>query len=242
MHGEGAPRGRDRLLLREYALPTLLQFGVLFLAIAVHGFFIELGPMLQPVTEVGGELTSPTAGRFSYMLAALTCGLILACLNREFPRKGPARDGIAFWRGIAAGTLLWQSIGEDSWHFGALLDGRALQFVRLESASSLFMLIGFAALLFCIRNRANFGMRVTMLCFFYNWLGHFVMIGTYPFASPWLAERAWNLLSGGIVGAVLAICGLYRGIRRAESVWERLLASMMTYIGLGIIALAIMEG
>lgn len=242
MRGEGCAPRRGRGLPQDYWVPLLLQFAVLFLAISVHGFFTVLGSMLQPATELGGEVTRPTTGRFIYMLAALTIGLVLTALACGLPRKKHVRDGITFWLGIAAGTLLWQALGEDSWHFGVLLDGKALQFARLESASALFMFIGLAALLLCTRNDMDFGMRVSMLCFFYNWLGHFVMIGTYPFASAWFAERAWNLLSGGIAGTALTICGLYRGIRRAEGRREQLLASMMTYIGLGIIALAILEG
>lgn len=238
MRNSGLGEGERAAALHGFWLPMLLQFGLLFLAIRLHGAFVGLGGAVQPAALPGG--VAATAGRLGYMCFALVAGLALVLLAARLSRKGGA---LGFWLGVASGTLLWQAIGEDAPHFGATIRGQFVRFPNPEAAGALLPLICLTALLLIAR-RANVphGLRAAALCFYFNWLEHFMMLGLHPLVSARLSRRAWCILSGCLVGAVLMASGLRAGLRRGAAPEQRRIASMIAYFGIGFVAMAFVEG
>ena len=83
------------------------------------------------------------------MIAAFFGSLICAAISSHLC-KDEKNTVKSFWISIASGTLLWQSVGECSWHFGLKCENRYLSFVHIENGSSLFLLI-----LFCFLDTAQ---------------------------------------------------------------------------------------
>lgn len=236
--------GERLAALRGFWLPMLVQFGLLFLAIWLHGAFIGLGGAVPPAALLSGDAIEATAGRLGYMLFALCAGLALATLAARLSRRGGARgDAVGFWLGVASGTLLWQAIGEDAPNFGATVRGQFVRFPNPEATGALLPLICLTALLLIVR-RANVphGLRSAALCFYFNWLGHFMMLGLHPLVAARIPRRTWCILSGCLVGAALAAFGLRAGLRRGATPNQRRIASTIAYFGIGFAAMAFVEG
>jgi hypothetical protein len=81
-----------------------------------------------------------------------------------------------------------------------------------------------------------------LLSFAFNWMGHYVMEGTYPFVESMVDQHTWYVCAALVFG----LCGLIFSIIfllfRARTVRGRLLASMLTYISIAVIAFGIIEG
>ena len=139
-------------ILKEFIFPLLGQFGVLIVAILLHRVFIGLGPnIMEPVT-IGDEITKPTLGRLIYVILAFAMFLICAIIAA----KKQDRVYLSFFIGIFAGTVLWQMLGEDMWHFGLLEHGEITYFIKLESISVLLFLIPLLIFVVYCVTRKNF--------------------------------------------------------------------------------------
>lgn len=81
-----------------------------------------------------------------------------------------------------------------------------------------------------------------LLSFAFNWMGHYVMEGTYPFVESMFDQHTWYIAASLVSG----ICGLIYSIVfllfRAKTKKGRLLASMLTYISISVIAFGLIEG
>lgn len=223
---------RKTQIVKEYLLPFLGQFAVLVVCIGLHRLFVGRGGPLGVPELVGDEMSSPTVGRLIYAILSCVLFLILTILASKQAKTG--KEIQPFWLGMFAGTFLWQSIGEDLWHF--TLDG--VHFVQLESIAVLpFVILFLLLLIYTLRNQAlDWGILCTMLSFACNWLGHYVMLGSYPFVSAFVDEKTWYALSGCVVGALALLVGIYCGVKKADSRRQRLLAAVLTYIAVGVIA------
>lgn len=237
---EPLPRKRRlRLVILEGIVPTMIQFGVLVLAILEFAFLIGSGngaPLIQTPRLVGGELSNPNAVRFAYLFLALSLSLALAVLAERRACRGS--DSGAFWYGIIGGLLLWQAIGECSWHFGFSTAGSFTGFPRIECAAGAFLLLPFLLLLVYAARRHAFGWGVWcfLLSFLCNWLGHFVMIGTFPLVSSFLEEAAWYRVCGLCIGIPLSLLSLALMFFVAQNKKARLLSSLLLYTAIGILA------
>ena len=219
--------------LKEGIVPALIQFFVLAVVIIEFAVFIGPGnglPNVIPSILNGGEATNPNIVLLIYMIAAFFGSLVCAAVSSRMCRenKNTARS---FWISVAGGTLLWQSVGECSWHFGLKCENEYLSFAHIENGSSLFLLLLFIILLgYCAKKKAfNWGVGVFLFIFLINWLGHFLQIGTYPVASEWFSERSWYRcigLSAGIPGIIFS---LYCIFRAAKDYKGRLFSSILLY-------------
>ena len=138
--------------VKEGIIPALIQFIILAFVIIEFAVFIGSGnglPNLIPSVLNGGEPTNPNIIRLVYMIAAFFGSLIYAAISSHLC-KDEKNTVKSFWISIASGTLLWQSVGECSWHFGLKCENRYLSFVHIENGSSLFLLI-----LFCFLDTAQ---------------------------------------------------------------------------------------
>ena len=166
-----------RTALREGVAPlgaiVLITIGL----VAVFALCLHFGADLPPVIPEhldDGEMVDPNPLRFAFMLTAFVLSFFLA---RHADRQGERGKVFpAFLTGYAGGTLLWQSVGECSWHFSIVCEDYLMCFPHIEGASALFLVIITVILLNYCRKRHAFGwgVWVFVLSFVGNWFGHFL--------------------------------------------------------------------
>lgn len=242
---------QKKRLFKYFILPTMIQFSVLFLIIMMFVFFIGRGngaPMLMPSFIVDGEDTDPNLARFLYMIVAVIAASVLFLISSGLPKShGAGTVTRKFWFSTAGGILLWQSIGECSWHFGIPYVEAEKGFIllpHLESAAGLPMFILFLLLYFALNrsDSSDFSVRILLLSFICNWYGHISMIGTYPFVCTFMEIDAWYKLSGILIGSLTSLLVLLK-LRKKDISTENLYTlSLVFYAGLGIIAMGLRGG
>lgn len=236
----------DKKNLREigldFCLPIIIETMILGCTMFIHRQFSDTGNLLLIADRVGTKLAIPTSGRMILLLLSflgfLFCTIAATCTTDRNNNFYP------FVFGSLSGIFLWQAIGEHAWHFGLPMDNTVLHFVQLESVSSLTVLL--PILLLCIyalvKHSFNFGIEITILSFFCNWLGHFVTLGTYPFVAGMIDEKNWNITVGVIAGVIAAIAGIAKLILNADTQRKRMVAGIFTYIGIATAVLSVIEG
>ena len=231
-------RSTRRELLFEYFLPLLVEFLILGVAILSFSLFVALGPMIEEPTLVGEAQTKPTLGRLVFGLAALVLWFVFTLVASKSAKKDKHFAPSLF--GFVAGIFLWQFIGEISWHYSV----GGVHFVPLENVTILPVACLFIMLLIYGKKHHSFdwGVWCMLISFAFNWMGHYVMEGTYPFVASMVDQHTWyvgaSLVSGvfGLIGSILFL------VFRARTRRGRLLASMLTYISVATIAFGILEG
>jgi hypothetical protein len=231
-------RSTRRELLFEYFLPLLVEFLILGAAILSFSLFVALGPMIEEPALVGEAQTKPTLGRLVFGLAALVLWFVFTLIASKSAKKDKHFAPSLF--GFVAGILLWQFIGEISWHYSV----GGVHFVPLESVTTFPLACLFILLLIYGKRHHSFdwGVWCMLISFAFNWMGHYVMEGTYPFVASMVDQHTWyvgaSLVSGvfGLIGSILFL------VFRARTRRGRLLASMLTYISVATIAFGILEG
>lgn len=229
---------KGNVILKEFILPLLAQFGILIVTILLHRIFIVLGPnILDPVT-FGDEITKPTLGRLIYAIFAFIMFLVCAIVAI----KKEENVYFSFFAGIMSGIFLWQMLGEDMRHFGLLENGEISYFINLENISMLPFLIPLVIFVaYCIiRKNFNWGIISVVVSFFINWLGHFVSHGTYPIFQFIMTENAWFKISGCIFGFIIILLSIYLAVFKAKTLKTRLLSSALLYAGIAIVAFGFM--
>ena len=227
-----------RTALREGVAPlgaiVLITIGL----VAVFALCLHFGADLPPVIPEhldDGEMVDPNPLRFAFMLTAFVLSFFLA---RHADRQGERGKVFpAFLTGYAGGTLLWQSVGECSWHFSIVCEDYLMCFPHIEGASALFLVIITVILLNYCRKRHAFGwgVWVFVLSFVGNWFGHFLQIGTFPLVSAWMDEHDWYLLTGGILGPAVALTALALNFFWAQDPKARYCCCLLLYFGIGMI-------
>lgn len=223
-------------IIREYALPFLGMFVVLVICMFLHRSVISLGAMLGPEEMVGEEMSSPTIGRLVFAVLSFCAFAILTAVSQGIGKQGKIFP--SFWCAMFAGIFLWQSIGEDLWHFA--VDG--VHFVQLESITVLPIAILFGMLLYYVlrHDALGWGVQCTLLSFACNWLGHYILLGVYPMVSSLIDTNAWCKLVGISAGSILTILGVYLGVCKSRNTKERLLSVILTYYGVAVLVFGIM--
>lgn len=194
--------------------------------------------MMEEPSLVGEELTRPTYGRLLYGVCALALWYVFS--SDASKAAGKNRDFAYSLLGFAAGILLWQVIGEISWHYSI----GGVHFVPLESVTTFPIAILFILLMIYGKKHHSFdwGIWSMMLSFAFNWMGHYIMEGTYPFVASYFSQHTWYIgtsTSAGVCGFIYSIIFL---LFRAKTRRGRILASMMTYIAIGVLAFGLLEG
>ena len=187
---------------------------------------------------VGENLTSPTVGRLAFGIIVLVLWFFFSLVASNAAKKEKHYASSLF--GFAAGILLWQFIGEISWHYSV----GGVHFVPFESVTTFPIACLFILLLLYGKKHHSFdwGIWCMLLSFAFNWMGHYVMEGTYPFVASFVEQHAWYVrasLVSGICGFVYSIIFL---LFRVKTRRGRILASMLTYISIGVIAFGLIEG
>lgn len=129
--------------------------------------------------------------------------------------------------------MLWQSIGECLWHFQI----GGVQICRIESIQSLPLVIVFTVLLIVsgLFFNKNFALWIAVLSFACNWLGHYITIGLYPIVSSGVDWKLWAYTMSGVIGGLATIGGLILSLFFCKTKRGVYLASMLLFIGIGII-------
>ena len=232
------PVSSARTILKETYLPLAGIIGITVGLVLLFYACLSAGKGLEPIVPVhmdDGETVDPNPFRFLFMILAFAASFVFAALAECKGRRD--RMLPAFWWGYAGGTLLWQSVGECSWHFSIRNEDYLMCFPHLEGASALFLVLTVSVILiYCYERKAfGWGMWVFLLSFTGNWFGHFVQIGTYPLVSSLMEEPAWFRLTGAVIGGVVSIAAVLMGIYAARDTKARLCTSLMLYFGIGII-------
>lgn len=232
---------QSKWVLKEYIVPFLIMLSITGAGIMVFMFVIGLGNTIAPVNQVADEMTKPTVGRLVYIVASLVAAFLCAACATKYATKDKIFH--AFYLGFTAGMLLWQAIGEGSWHFGYMVADNYINFFRIESSGSLFLVISFAALTaYMMKNCVmNFGVLCTVLSFLINWYGHFVSEGTYPYVAEIFSVSTWYAVSGLTVGIILTVAAIFLPIFKFKDTKGRLLCSMLLYIGISVMAFGFIE-
>lgn len=234
-----APKSTAREMLRECILPLGGILLITAILVAIFVLCLNLGKEMAPVIPIhvdDGETVDPNPMRLVFMLTAFVAAFLLAGVA---DRKGKAGKVFpALWIGYAAGTLLWQSVGECAWHFSIAADDYLMCFPHIEGASALFLvIISTILLVYCYRHRVfGWGLWVFILSFVGNWFGHFVMIGSYPIVHTLMDEEAWFKIIGLVLGGLTCLGALLLARFAARDTKARLCCCLMLYFGLGIIA------
>ena len=231
-------RSTGKELLFDFFLPLLAEFAILVACIIPFRIFKTLGGMIQEPALVGSEQTMPTAGRLAFGLLALILWFVCSFLASRSAKKG--KDYAATFLGFTAGILLWQFIGEISWHYAI----GEVHFVPFESVTTFPVACLFILLMVYGKKHHSFdwGIWCMLLSFAFNWMGHYVMEGTYPFVAAYIDQHTWYTgaaIVAGVCGFIYSILFL---LFRVKTRRGRLLASMMTYISIGVLAFGLMEG
>ncbi len=231
-------RSTRRELLWEYFLPLAAEFVILILCMIPFRLLKGLGPMLQEPSAVGAELTKPTACRLAFGVLAIILWFVFTCVASRAAKR--EKHYMSSFFGFAAGILLWQFIGEISWHY-AVGD---VHFVPFESVTTFPVACMFILLMVYGKRHHSFdwGVWCMLLSFAFNWMGHYVMEGTYPFFASFVDQHVWYVgasVVSGVCGFIFSIIFLLFRVKTRKG---RILASMMTYISIGVLAFGLMEG
>ena len=227
-----------RVFAKEVLLPVTGLLGITFGLVLLFSLTVLQGKSLPPVIPPhmdDGEMVDPNPLRLAFMCVGLVVSLILAEVSIRKGEQGATYP--AFWIGYAGGTLLWQSMGECAWHFSVSGEDFLMCFPHLEGASAVFLVLLVSLLLLYAFRHGSFGwgLWTFLLAFMCNWIGHFIMIGTYPFVGGLMDEHLWYLISGLVFGLGICILALILGRRHALDTRARLCCSMLLYMGIGII-------
>ena len=225
-------------ILLEYLLPLFAEFTILVLCLIPFRLVKALGPMIEEPALVGEEMTKPAAGRLGYGIFAMVMWFVFSWIASKAADKD--KHYTSSFLGFTAGILLWQFIGEISWHYSI----GGVHFVPFESVTTFPLACLFILLMIYGKKHHSFdwGIWCMLLSFAFNWMGHYVMEGTYPFVASYVDQHTWYIgasLVAGILGFIFSILYL---LFRVKTRRGRILASMITYISIGVMAFGMMEG
>lgn len=225
--------------LREGVLPILGLLGITAVLVGIFYLFLHIGESMEPVVPPhvdDGETVDPNPMRLAFVLLAFAAAFVFAYFAERSGQAG--RTWPAFWLGYTGGTLLWQSVGEGSWHFSLPCEDFLICFTHLESSASLWLvLLTILFIAYCAHRRAfGWGAWVFILSFVGNWFGHFVQIGTFPLVSRIMEEGEWYVITGAAVGIMTCLVALWLNFFAARHTKARLCCSLLLYFGIGVIA------
>ena len=206
----------------------VIAFG---LVVPLHSVFSHMGPLLQARVDVAGEMSEPTVGRLVFGIVTFVLGITVIPIANLLNKKD--KDIFGFGLAFLSGVLLWQSIGECLWHFQI----GGVQLVRIESIQSFPLVIVFTILLIVcgLFFNKNFALWIAVLSFACNWLGHYITIGLYPLVSSGVDWKVWAYTMSGVIGGVATLVGLMLSLFFPKNKKGVYLASMLLFIGLGVI-------
>ena len=216
---------------RQGVVPFLIQF-VLLAAVVVFFVFVianDAIPHLPGVPIRPDVPNDPNVVRLIYMILCFPAVFFL--LKWAAKIKDAKRS---FWPALIAGILLWQAIGECSWHFGLWENGVFVFFPRLEGPQGLFVVL--IVLPFVLYVSKKYGlswtMKIFLLSFLVNWLTHFLLLGIapmWPTTAVYHNPAKWPKIAGFVFGLHGSLMLLYRLLFKCKTPEERLQTSLLLY-------------
>jgi len=233
-----AIRLTKREFCQEYLLPVLTMFAMLGGLLLLHGRTVRLGGLLQSPAYTNDTLTSPTVGRLVTVFVSTAAFLLLSAAARGMALCGKMLP--AFWLGFPAGILLWQITGEDFWHFS--LNGTPYlvpeNIVSLPCFLLLILLLYYGQRTHCF----DFGIWCVLLSFSVNWIGHYLLLGSYEFVNGYMEKSVWFLWASLVLTVLLLGYSLWYLLRKARSTADRIPAAMLAYLAVSLLVFGIAEG
>ncbi len=234
---------KEKLILglKQGMLPLLIQFA--FTAVCIVFFALVIAndsiPLLKnvPVVLHGDELSDPTLTRFIYMIICFPAVVFLLIWAGKIKQSR-----FAFWPAFVAGIMLWQAIGECSWHFGLWVGPQDnavfVSFPRIEAVQGLFILILIIPLfILCVKKKClSFVLTTFILTFLATWVGHYLTMGISPM-WPWSfypTPARWPKFAGFVFGLHGGLMLIYRLLFKAKTEEERLTLSLLLYCFIGL--------
>lgn len=221
----------EKKLVISFLLVILVEVLAFGIAMPLYRLIAHSGQLIQEAVDVAGEISEPTLGRLIFTIVFMIVGVGLVPLANLLDKKG--KELFSFGVAFLSGVLLWQSIGECFWHFQI----GGIQICRIESIQSLPLVIIFVILLIVsgLFFNKNFALWVAVLSFACNWLGHYVTLGFYPIVSNLIDWKLWAYIMSCVVGGIATIMGLILSLFFRKTKKGVYLASMLFFIGIGII-------
>lgn len=223
---------------REGILPLGGLVGITAVLVAIFAISLHFGSSMEPIIPPhvdDGETVDPNPLRLAFMLTAFAAAFIFAYFAEKAGKQG--KTYAAYWLGFTGGTLIWQSVGEASWHFSLPCEDFLICFTHLESSASLWLVLLTTVLLaYCAKRRAfGWGAWIFILTFVGHWFTHFAQIGTFPLVSKLMEEGQWYVITGSVLGISTTLAALWLNFFAARTTKARLCSCLLLYFGLGII-------
>lgn len=229
----------NKQIIHYYLKPMLIEMLIFASLMIIFLIVMKTSPtMIQEPRLVGDEMSNPTIGRLIYgiisFIGFIICSIYASKTTDENDSTKP------FWFGYIAGILLWQSVGEISWHYYV---GR-INFAPLENITSFpFLVIILMIFIYGKKHHSfSWGIWCVFATFMCNWLGHYISIGIYPFVENFVSSRTWNVYSSIICGSLFFIASIRYLLYRAKTNRGRILASLFSFMALATVFLGIVEG
>ncbi|ORX45032.1 hypothetical protein BCR36DRAFT_585903 [Piromyces finnis] len=221
---------------------------------------------IQKQVDVAGEETNPTIGRLIWYILSIIICLSLVIFSEKLLKKEEAKEGegdnlmttsttttesskkdkhllLPWFLSVTGGIMLWQGIGESSWHYGLEIDNNEgeknfVNFPRIESFQGIPILVVFVLLFLYGYGKLGFGVESCLGAFLGNWYGHVCILGTYPFALAChinVDMKAWDRIMGTINFVIFGIIGFYIMFLTKKSKQTKYLASVSLFIAFGVL-------
>jgi hypothetical protein len=234
-----------RLALKEGLLPFGIQLVLLVFVILFFLYVIAnpANPRLPnaPDLVVDGEvINDPNIVRFVFMILTffIIPGLVFFASRSQ-------NIFVTFWLSLIAGIMMWQGLGECSWHFGFAQGSSVIFMPAIEGrqGTALFFFLMPVLVYFCCRKDTPFFMKVFLLTFLGNWAGHWLLLGIGSFfPTDWAFNgEVWQKVFSCGVALPLSFYILYLLFFKAKTTQDRLLASLLLYATFGTFAEGIFE-
>lgn len=222
----------------HFFIPIFIQIGVICISMVLHRLFIGRGEFVCPQTTIGESITLPTMGRMVYMIIATVLFIVTSYFASKYAKLD--RTYLPFILGMFSGTFLWQSIGEDCWHFS--IDGTNL--VQLETVSVLPLFILYVLFLIYLfkKCKLNWGVWCTIMAFSVNWGGHYVLEGFAPIFAGIISPNTYMKIVGLGLGSVILVFSIVKGLKKDSPEKLRIQASVLFFFAMAIIAFSFIEG
>lgn len=230
-------RSLAKLGFREGIVPFFIQMGILVLVILEFAFVIAADgnahlSWVPDLVENGRVINDPNIVRFIYMFAAIPGAFLLVYWSLRIPDSKKA-----FWPALIAGILVWQSVGECSWHFGIWDSETFLFFPKIEGPQGSVLLLAAIPILLYVMTRKEvpFAFRIFLLSFLCNWASHWLILGIGPMWPETLRyhnPKKWPKIVGIVIGMHGTIMLVIRTLK-AKSTEERLTLSVLLYTFFG---------
>lgn len=234
---------------KEGIIPFFIQMAILVVVILFFVFVIanDAIPDVAGVPQRNDEANDPNIVRLIYMILTIPATILLVrwAVKTENKKK-------AFWIGLIAGIVAWQGIGECSWHFGLPFYGWTnwpttgavyetfVFFPKIEGVQGTFLLVLFVPLLLYMFRKGDFswGLRIFVLSFFCNWVGHWVILGIapmWPAALSYHNPYKWPKIVGILAGLHGTLMLIYKILFKAKTTEERYVLSLLLYTFVGVL-------